>query len=124
MKIELQTNKYECGLCVLVSMHNYFYKEKINKHDLHKLIPIRKKGLSIYDIEIIADKINLDVESYKADFNEFIKYNNDDYFATYIKSYGYHYSTTKEPSTYSLNLTISIILSLSLISVAKCISLR
>lgn len=91
MKIELQTNKYECGLCVLVSMHNYFYKEKINKHDLHKLIPIRKKGLSIYDIEIIADKINLDVESYKADFNEFIKYNNDDYFATYIKSYGYNH---------------------------------
>lgn len=91
MKIELQTNKYECGLCVLVSMHNYYYKDKITKHDLHKIIPIKKKGLSIYDLEIIANKINLDVESYKSDFNEFLKYNNEEYFVTYVKSYGYNH---------------------------------
>lgn len=72
ISITQQTNKYECGVCVLTSLYNYYYRfSQITKQQILDKASIKEKGLTIFDFEIIANKFNLETDSYEINWNEF-----------------------------------------------------
>ena len=72
INITQQTNKYECGVCVLTSLYNYYYHfEKITKQQILDKASINENGLTIFDFEILANKFNLETDSYEINWNEF-----------------------------------------------------
>lgn len=87
MKIELvkQESKNECGLCILTSLHNFYYPEyKMSKIDMYELLNYDGHELSVYELEIFAKKVGIELESYKLDFNDLQEIANDTLFVTYI----------------------------------------
>ncbi|MDE7075300.1 MAG: hypothetical protein K2O21_01530, partial [Malacoplasma sp.] len=58
MKITYQNNSNDCGVCVLSSIYEFLYKEKITDESILNEFKIGKNGISIYDLEILAKDIN------------------------------------------------------------------
>lgn len=72
INITQQTNKYECGVCVLTSLYNYYYHSKqISKQQILDKASINENGLTIFDFEILANKFNLETDSYEINWTEF-----------------------------------------------------
>lgn len=89
IKVVKQDYENECGICALATMHNYFYSEnKINKSTLLELSNLTEKGLSIYDLEVLGSKINLNIESYELNISEFYNLDYYDYFITFVSGKG------------------------------------
>jgi len=68
MRIDIvnQTNEQECGVCVLTSLHNYYYKHNIiEKQQILDESKINIDGMSIFDFEVCANKLGLQCESYE-----------------------------------------------------------
>ncbi len=96
MKINYQTNDNDCGICVLKSIYEFSFKKEISNEDICKNFCLDKKGISIYDFEILGRNINLNIESYKIEFKEFEKLKYKDFFITSINSeYGNHFVICK-----------------------------
>ncbi len=88
-----QDNENECGICVLTALQNFFYQEeKLSKLDLYNILNYDGDKISIYDLEILASKIGLELESYKLEFDTFKKIENNTLFVTcLLNEDGYHY---------------------------------
>lgn len=92
LKINFQMNNNDCGVCVLVSLINYFHKTNISYEQLLQESDLSKNGLTIYDLEIIANQHGINLESYNISFEEFEKYENKKYFILVLnKDEGLHY---------------------------------
>lgn len=82
-KIVEQKYKNECGLCVLTSFHNYFYPElQLTKELLYNNYSFNKNGMSIYELEVLGNKIGLELNSYELPYAEFVKLENNYYITT------------------------------------------
>ncbi|MDE7112231.1 MAG: hypothetical protein K2N92_01380 [Malacoplasma sp.] len=86
MKITYQNNTNDCGVCVLSSIYEFLYKEKITDKTILNEFKIGKNGISIYDLEILAKDINIDLETYSVDLDQLFSLNFKDYFITLFKS--------------------------------------
>jgi ABC-type bacteriocin/lantibiotic exporter with double-glycine peptidase domain len=64
MTITKQTNKNECGICVLTSLTKFFYKNKIDKIDILNKSNVNENGLSLFDFEVLAQKLGINTETY------------------------------------------------------------
>ena len=71
INITQQTNKYECGVCVLTTLYNYYYSKQISKQQILDKASIKENGLTIFDFEILANKFNLETDSYEINWQEF-----------------------------------------------------
>ncbi|MDE6894375.1 MAG: hypothetical protein K2J02_03315, partial [Malacoplasma sp.] len=101
MKITYQNNSNDCGVCVLSSIYEFLYKEKITDESILNEFKIGKNGISIYDLEILAKDINIDLESYDVDFHQLLSLNYKDYFVTLFKSeVGNHFVICKMKKTF------------------------
>jgi ABC-type bacteriocin/lantibiotic exporter with double-glycine peptidase domain len=72
MDVTEQINKNECGICVINSFFNFFYKKDI-KQELLNDSKIIKFGLSIYDFEVLCDKYGMKCECFSLTNEEFIE---------------------------------------------------
>ncbi len=72
MKIIIQNEYNECGICVANMMINHYYKKFVDrKNELYSLCEnLTKDGLNIYDIEILLSKYNIEIESYNSEWSE------------------------------------------------------
>lgn len=72
ISITQQTNKCECGVCVLTSLYNYYYHfNQITKQQILNKALINENGLTIFDFEVLANKFNFETDSYEINWNEF-----------------------------------------------------
>lgn len=89
MRLEItnQTNDQECGVCALTSLHNYYYShEKVSKDKVLDEANICENGLSIFDFEVLAQKLGLECESYEMKWSEFLDFKINKYFVAMISS--------------------------------------
>ena len=103
IKVVEQTYEYECGICVLNSMHNYFYPEvKLNKQQIISYAKLTNMGLSLYELKKLGERINLSVELYELNFEDFLDLNYFDYFISCIKNKlnSNHYVICKREKNY------------------------
>lgn len=84
LTITQQTNEYECGVCAITSLHNYYYHQKICKEQVLNASHISNNGLTIFDFEVLAKKANLDCESYQINFSELINLKITKYFIALV----------------------------------------
>lgn len=99
MKVEYQSNDYECGICVLTSIYNYLFDDKITKNELLEKYNITNIGTSIHDLEVYSKELGISIESYKISYDEFCKLTFDEYFITTIsneESDIYHFVIAKK----------------------------
>jgi len=86
MKLEItnQTNEQECGVCVITSLHNYFYSEKLEKEQVLDKSIITHYGMNIFDFETLAKQTGIDCESYEIQWSEFMDLHINNYFVALI----------------------------------------
>ncbi len=97
LKINYQMNNNDCGICVLISLINYFHNSNISYEKLLKESNLSKNGLTIYDLEVMANRYGVGLESYSISFEEFEKYQNKKYFILVLnKNGGLHYVIAKK----------------------------
>lgn len=86
MKVNIQTSNNDCGVCVLSSVYEYLYSEEIEKSKILKNFEIYNNGISIYDLEILAKEINIELTSYEVEFKDLLDLYYKDYFITLFKT--------------------------------------
>ena len=84
LTITQQINEYECGVCAITSLHNYYYHQKISKEQVLNASNINSNGLTIFDFEVLAKKTNLNCESYQINFSELINLKITKYFVALV----------------------------------------
>lgn len=102
MKIVNQTNEQECGICVLTSLHNYFYNEPITKDQVLDKSNISQHGMTIFDFESLGKKLGIECESYEITFTEFINLKINGYFVLLLSTpqSNNHYVIAKKKKKY------------------------
>lgn len=73
MKVKVQNDIKECGLVVLQSFYKSFFKKWININYLKKISRLTEKGLSIFDLNLLAEKINLKLNPYEIKYQDMIQ---------------------------------------------------
>lgn len=98
IKIVKQKYPNECGVCVLTSFHNYYFKDRqIEKSKVINIANLKKQGISIYDLEILGEKLNLILDTYECEYDEFHEYKINDFFVLALnQKFGYHYVIAKK----------------------------
>lgn len=101
MEITKQKTENECGVCVLKTIYKHLFKEEISKEDILNDFYLSNKGISIYDLEIIASKININLESYDVSFEQLKNLNFSGYFITTLSHQNYnHFVICKRHNSY------------------------
>ncbi|MCQ2956447.1 MAG: cysteine peptidase family C39 domain-containing protein [Mycoplasmoidaceae bacterium] len=97
-----QTNEQECGVCVLTALHNYFYKESIDKEIVLDKSNISDGGMTIFDFESIGSQLGIECESYELKFVEFQNLKINGYFVLLLATHGSnnHYVIAKKKKKY------------------------
>ena len=97
LKITKQTNEKECGVCVLTSLHNYYYNDNLDKTEVLNRCNISETGTTIFDLENCAKEVGLELESYEVLFNEFCNLKINKIFILLIQSNdGKHFVAAKK----------------------------
>lgn len=89
MKIQIisQTNEKECGVCALTSLHNYFYSDdRLDKSQVLDKGQIQETGMTIFDLEVLANKLGLECESYEVNWSEFLNLKLNGYFVLLLNT--------------------------------------
>jgi ABC-type bacteriocin/lantibiotic exporter with double-glycine peptidase domain len=95
MYITEQINRAECGICVLNTLFYHYYGRNI-KQELLKLAPISEQGINIFDLENLAIKHGILLESYHASITELMTIKNNGLLITLVKEKdGLHYTLIK-----------------------------
>lgn len=69
MKIFPQKKHNDCAIAILKSLYFYLYRNEVSEAMiLNDYQMSTKEGISLYDLEILADKINIFLQSYEATF--------------------------------------------------------
>ncbi|WP_041362879.1 Mbov_0121 family peptidase domain-containing ABC transporter [[Mycoplasma] mobile] len=71
MKIKVQNDLKECGLVVIQSFYKYYFKTWLDINFLKAISKFNQKGLSIYDLNLLAKQINLKTTSYEIKYSDF-----------------------------------------------------
>lgn len=104
MSIQIIKQDYEneCGICVLLSMHKHFYNDSnLSKEQLIEIADMSVNGISLYELQQIGEKINLDIEIFEMDFKTLLNENNFNHFITCIKtSSNNHFVIVKRYKSY------------------------
>jgi len=88
MKIVQQTSDNECGVCVINMLANYYHNKTIDKNIILQKANLTKNGLSLQELENLANEFNLDAQSFKCSFEELIDEKINDYFIALINKNG------------------------------------
>ncbi|MGL4951913.1 MAG: cysteine peptidase family C39 domain-containing protein [Mycoplasma sp.] len=95
MEIIKQLNKFECGLCVLSSLIKHHHNIDVKVGSLLNEVDISNGGISLYDMENVAYKYGLKLESFNANIQE-IEDMKSEYFVVLLnESRFYHYVIAK-----------------------------
>ena len=70
MQIIKQTNRQECGVCVLTMLTNYHHKKKFSKENVLAVSHLSEQGMSLLDLEESGNKLGLEIESYETTWTE------------------------------------------------------
>lgn len=109
MKITNQINTNDCGISVISSLFNHYYKKDLNKSELLNKTKITDKGISLNELEVIGSKYGLMLESYEANIQEIYKLKNKKIFVTIIKNNDYlHYVICQKISNKTIKIFCSI----------------
>ena len=74
-------------MCVLTSLHNYFYKHNIlNKEQVLNKSHIDNNGMTIFDFEVLGNKLGLECESYQVEWSEFNNLKINNYFVLLLST--------------------------------------
>ncbi|XQP55884.1 MAG: cysteine peptidase family C39 domain-containing protein [Mycoplasmoidaceae bacterium] len=84
LKIVNQTNEQECGVCALTALHNFYYREQIDKEQVLEQSHISQEGMTIFDFEQLGKELGIDCESYEVKFSEFINLKINSYFVLLV----------------------------------------
>lgn len=97
-----QTNEQECGVCVLTALHNYFYKDPIDKEEVLDKSTISDSGMTIFDFESIGSQLGIECESYELKFVEFQNLKINGYFVLLLATHGSnnHYVIARKKKKY------------------------
>jgi ABC-type bacteriocin/lantibiotic exporter with double-glycine peptidase domain len=97
MNITKQTNHNECGVCVLTSLTKFFHKNNVDKISILNQANIKDNGLSLFDFEMLAQKLGIYTEVYEMEWAEFIAHRTNDYLVLPIQiDSGLHYVIAKK----------------------------
>jgi len=99
IEITNQTNEQECGVCVITSLHNYYYPHDLmQKESVLETSHITKDGLSIFDFEVLAKQNKLNAETYQLTWDEFCQLKINNYFVLLLQTNngGNHYVIAKK----------------------------
>ena len=97
MHITKQTNHNECGICVLTSLTKFFHKNNIDKISVLNQANVKEQGLSLFDFEILAQKLGINTDTYEMEWSEFITYKTNDFLVVPIQiNTGLHYVIVKK----------------------------
>ena len=88
MKIVQQTSNNECGVCVINMLANYYHNKTIDKNIILQKANLTKNGLSLQELENLANEFNLDAQSFECSFEELIDEKINDYFIALINKNG------------------------------------
>ena len=109
MKITNQINTNDCGISVISSLFNHYYKKDLNKSELLNKTKITDKGISLNELEMIGSKCGLMLESYEANIQEIYKLKNKKIFVTIIKNNEYlHYVICQKMNNKTIKIFCSI----------------
>ncbi|MDE6473061.1 MAG: hypothetical protein K2K73_01475, partial [Ureaplasma sp.] len=75
MELLKQTDNFDCGICSLIMLLKHYKINHINKDDLYNNTYITPDGISIMELELLAYKFGIFLDSYQASFNEIINDN-------------------------------------------------
>jgi len=86
MKLQItnQTNEQECGICVITSLHNYFYNDGLPKEQVLDKSNVGTTGMTIFDFETLATKAGVECESYEVQWSEFLNLHINNYFVALV----------------------------------------
>ncbi|MCV3734167.1 cysteine peptidase family C39 domain-containing protein [Ureaplasma miroungigenitalium] len=88
MRVIQQTNKNECGVCVITMMFNYLYQQKISKiHVLEKSV-LSEEGMNLNEFERLAAEFSLSAQSYKCHLDELLNLHPNKYLVLMVQSEG------------------------------------
>ncbi|AWX69503.1 Mbov_0121 family peptidase domain-containing ABC transporter [[Mycoplasma] anseris] len=92
MRIKLQDNIRNCGLCCLQSMHKKYFKKWIDINFLSQEVNYSDKGISINELIRLGKTIGLILEPLKGNYQSFLKLKNTEPMILLLKNNGYfHY---------------------------------
>ncbi|WP_369991276.1 Mbov_0121 family peptidase domain-containing ABC transporter [Mycoplasmopsis arginini] len=72
MQIKIQDDIKDCGLYVLQSLHKLFWRKWIDVNQLKYRAIYSENGISISNLTSLAKDINLELEAYKINWEEFL----------------------------------------------------
>lgn len=99
IEITNQNNEQECGVCVITSLHNYYFpQDSFEKQTLLDMSHITQYGLSIFDFEVLCKQVKLNCETYQLNWDEFLQLKINNYFVLLLANNdGYnHYVIAKK----------------------------
>lgn len=103
LKIVNQTNEQECGVCALTALHNFYYREQIDKEQVLEQSCISQEGMTIFDFEQLGKELGIDCESYEVKFSEFINLKINSYFVLLVMTQNgsaNHFVVAKKKNNY------------------------
>jgi ABC-type bacteriocin/lantibiotic exporter with double-glycine peptidase domain len=96
MTITSQNNVNECGICVINSLHNYFYHDNI-KNQLLNDANFNTNGISILEFERLCSKHSIITETYEINIDELKNMQIKNYFVLILNTNNFlHYVIAKK----------------------------
>ncbi|KEZ23925.1 cysteine peptidase family C39 domain-containing protein [Ureaplasma diversum] len=84
MKIVNQIINNECGICVLAMIINHYKKSKITKNELLAKANLSVNGISVFELERLANEYSLNASSYECKAEEVFELAKDDYYVVLV----------------------------------------
>lgn len=108
MKVTNQINSNECGVCVLKSLIDHYHHKDIPMDQLLNEANMSKQGLTLYDLENLANHYGLTLESYQAEPKDLIRHERKKPYILVINRNGlYHYVIAKTLTSKTIRIWCS-----------------
>ncbi|MCV3753908.1 cysteine peptidase family C39 domain-containing protein [Ureaplasma zalophigenitalium] len=88
MRVIQQTNKNECGVCVITMMFNHLYQQKISKINVLEKAFLSEEGMNLNEFERLAADFSLTAESYRCNLDELLDKHTGEYIVLLVKNEG------------------------------------
>lgn len=84
MKIVNQIINNECGICALAMIINHYKHSNITKNELLSKANMSVNGISVFELERLANEYSLSTSSYQCKPDEVFQLNKNDYFIVLV----------------------------------------